>query len=175
MEYFIMNQDPRVSNVAKPVSGSLNLKALTREQIQDIAITKTLYVKEDRFNQYPDFMEETGMLVSKKLMKIMSKYQRNVIFKTVVVIEKNTNHQEVYYLMSVPEIDCASDKTVYDEQAQVVEFILDEDKVGHTRIFCASNYGKRVFVRLDVAESILRRNPYGVSFEEVTVEGKEGI
>ena len=167
MDYFIMRQDPRMTGVAKFITGSLELRTLTREQIQDISTTKTIFVKEDSYNQYPDYFEEAGMLISEKLKRIIGKYQGNTVFKTIVLIEKEKNRQEIYYLALPPQIKCASLKTIYDKQGNVKEFVLDEEKVGHARVFCADNYGKRIFVRLDVAESILRRSPYGVSFEKV--------
>ena len=170
MDYFMMYQDVRVSNVAELIPGSLKLHTLTREQIKNISITKTLYVKDRNNNEYPDYLESEGMLVSEKLKRIMSKYQRDAIFKTVVLIEKKTNRQEIYYLISPPIIECASEETVYDRRGSIVEFVLDKEKVGYTRIFCVRNYGNRIFVRLDVAESILRREPYGVSFVKVNVE-----
>jgi hypothetical protein len=166
MDFFFMRMDPRVTGAAKLAAGSPNLRAYTREQIQEISKTMILYVGENQDNQYPDIMEETGILVSEKLKRIMSKYQRDAIFKTVVLMDKKTNRQAIYYLMSPPQIECASDKTVYDRRGHIEEFVLDEEKVGHARIFCAQNYRDRVFVRLDVAESILRRVPYGVSFEK---------
>ncbi|MDR0286950.1 MAG: hypothetical protein LBI03_04475 [Clostridiales bacterium] len=177
MDYFIMHMDPRVSYAVKPTSvfGPLNLYMLTCEQIQKISITKVYNVNENSYNQYPDYLEETGLLVSEKLKQIMGKYQRNVIFKTVILIEKKKNRQEIYYFIAPPQIQCISPKSTYDRPEHVEKFVLDEEKVGDARIFCASNYGRRIFVRLDVAESILRRKPFGISFEKVTVDNKEDI
>ena len=175
MDYFIMHQDERVKNVAELEPGSQRLSALNRQQIDEISMTKILYVKESGYNEYPDYIEAGGRLVSEKLKRIMSKYQRDVIFKTAMLIEKNINRQEIYYLISPPQIECAAAETVYDRQGNVERFVLDEHKVGHTRIFCAVNYGNHIFVRLDVAESILRRDSYGVSFEKVNVSPKEGV
>ena len=149
---------------------SPKLHKLTRSQIDNISLTKILYVKERAYNsEYSDYLE-TYMLVSEKLKRIMSKYQSNAIFKTVVLIERKINRQEIYYLISAPLIQCASDQTVYNKQGQVKEFVLDEEKVGHARIFKADNYENHVLVRLDVAESILRRDSYGVSFDRVTID-----
>ena len=170
MDYFIIHQDERVTDVVKLIPGSLNLRTLTREQLQDISTTIIRRVKENSRNQYPDYLEEEGMLISEKLKKIMSKYQSNAVFKTIVLIEKNIHRQEIYYILSPPQIECTSSRAVYDKQGYMKEFVLDEEKVGHARIFCAEGYGNRIFVRLDVAESILRRMPYGVAFEKVTVE-----
>lgn len=168
MDYFIMHQDNRVTGAAQLLPSSLNVKAMTRRQIIEISRTRILYVREGGANRYPDYLEESGMLISEKLKRIMSKYQRDAVFKTAVLIERETNHQEIYYIAAPPMIDCASDRTIYDKAGEIKKFVLDEDKAGHTRIFCAEGYDNRIIVRLDVAESILRRDPYGVSFEKVS-------
>jgi len=175
MDYFIMCQDSRLYNVAKPALGSLDFRKLTREQINDISVTQILYISESKHNEYPDYIEGAGMLVSEKLMRIMGKYQSDAIFKTIVLIEKKTNRQEIYYLISPPEIDCMSAETVCDRQGRVKKFVLDEDKVGYARIFHAVNYREKIIVRLDAAESILRRDPYGIWFERVTTAEREGV
>jgi hypothetical protein len=145
----------------------LDLRAVSREEVGNISMTKILYVKESPHNQYPDFLEDIGLMVSEKLKQIMCKYQQDVIFKTFALIEKEANNHNLYYLMSPPQIKCTSAMTVYDKQGQIEKFVLDTAKVGSTRIFCSDDYKNKVFVRLDVAESILRRNPYGVSFLKV--------
>ena len=91
MDYFIMHQDARVTNAAKLLPTSLDLYTLTREQINAIPSTRILHVRENRYNEYPDYLEREGMLVSEKLKQIMSKYQQNAIFKTIVLIEKTKN------------------------------------------------------------------------------------
>ena len=173
MDYFIMHQDARVTNCVNLIPGPMNLRTLSREQITSIPTTKIIYVQEDSQNEYPDYLESEGMLVSEKLKRIMSKYQQNAVFKTIVLIEKKKNRQEIYYLVSPPRIECSSPDTVYDKQGNVRSFVMDTDKVGHARIFCAAGRANRIFVRLDVAESILRRSPFGVSFEKVLTVSKE--
>jgi len=169
MDYFMMQQDARVQNVAELAPGAPKLKSLTREQVRDIPITEILYVREGQQNEYPDFLEGY-MLVSERLKRILGKYQKDTLFKTMILIEKERNRQEVYYLMSVPEVDCLSVETVYDKRGDVIEAVLDASRVGHARIFHVSGCGKRVFLRLDVAESILRRDSYGVWFERLKEE-----
>jgi len=168
MDYFIIHQDERIIlDIAKPKPESLYLQVLTREEMQAIPRTIAINLQESGQNQYIDYIEKPIKLVSEKLKQIMSKYQSDIIFKTAVLLEKKKNRQEIYYLLSVPQIDCASTETVYDMYGNVREFVLDEKKTGQSRIFSVSGYGTRIIVRLDVAESILRRSSYGIVFEKV--------
>jgi len=162
-----MRQDARASNAVKILPDSINPRSLKREQVESISQTIILHVAERDNNAYPDYLETEGMLISEKLKKIMVKYQPDAIFRTIVLIERKINRQEAYYLISPPVIECASSETAYDMQGNVKEFVLDEVKAGSARVFCDSKCGSKIFVRLDVAESIMRREPYGVLFERV--------
>lgn len=51
-------------------------------------------------------------------------------------------------------------------------FVLDVEKVGRRAIFLAKDFNRRLIVRLDVAESILRREANGIWFEPVKVSGR---
>ena len=168
MDFFIMSQNKRISNAARAVAGSPKIKNMNREELAAMPDTMLLYVEEDRHNEYPDYIEELGV-VSGKLKRIMSKYQKDILFKTVVLIEKSNNRQQTYYYLSAPEIQSAVtvQKNMENQKNRENKLILDEEKIGQTRIFSVQHYGKRLIVRLDAAESILRRDSYGVWFEKV--------
>ena len=170
MDYFVMTQDQRLYSAAKLLPGPLNLPALTRAQLSAINSTMTLYVKADQNNQYPDYLEKPVGLVSEKLRGVMSKYQPDIRFKTVVLIEKERRRQELYYLIIPPII-----KGLWlSEPKPGHELALDVEQAGEAGIFWDDSFAKRLIVRLDVAESILRRNSYGVTFEKVSTGTKGG-
>jgi len=175
MEYFMMRQDPRVHNVAEPTGAIVSkLRHITREEMDAISIPPNMYVKKGSTIEYPDYIESPIMLVSEKLKRIMSKYQKDAIFKAAILMEKDINRQETYYMISAPRIECASDESTYDTHGRIKELVLDQEKVGHARIFFAIGCEQRVFVRLDVAESILRRDSNGVWFERMKVDINQG-
>jgi len=173
MDYFIMRQDHRILYMPQlMLPKSLQLDNITREQIESFQKTDIIYVKENQDNEYPGYIEKSIKLISNRIMRIMSKYQQNIIFKPVILIEKENNRQVEYHFMVPPEIECGEETSIRDAVGNVKEFILDEKKVGSFRIFLARDYGNNLLVRLDVAESILRREVYGVSFEKVNMTRK---
>jgi len=133
-----------------------------------------LYVKKSGRIEYPDCIENPVMLLSEKLKRVIGIYQKDAVFGAVTLIEKETNRQEIYYTVSAPRIGCASNETAYDARGKVKELVIDQEKAGQARVFFAEGNGQRLIVRLDVAESILRRDPYGVWFEKVKVKTKGG-
>ena len=175
MDYFLVRQDKRVYDVAQPVSGSLNLHRITKEQFDALPPASTLLIQEGGRNEYPDYLENMGMLISGDLLRIMKKYQQDIEFKTVVLIEPKKNRLETYYLISVPQIPCAYLGTAENRRETMGKLILDEIKIGDAKVFGVASYENKLFVRLDVAESILRRGSYGVWFEKAQVIKKEAI
>ena len=130
----------------------------------------TIVVEDNLHNEYPDYIEEPVMLISEKLKRIVGKYQRNITFNLVVLVERNRRHQEVYYMMGVPEIDCLVDDIELDAMGNLKDFTLDEAKIGSNRIFRVKGHNKKLIVRLDVAESLLRRDAAGITFEKLEDE-----
>ena len=133
-------------------------------------------MKDDADNEYPDFIQhhvnfaQPISLIAKHLKPVISMYQKNIEMKAVAFVEKELEKQTIYYVMDIPEIDCASSESKLDHMGKIKELVLDKEKVGNQRIFYVSRYHGRAIVRLDVAESILRRNSYGIAFEKLKVE-----
>lgn len=170
MEYFIMRQDPKLLNVVKLLKWATPTKEKNRFQKLRMSKqeTRLMFVTDDIYNEYPDFIEEPFYLISDKLKRIMKLYQPNLYFETVVLSEPKNNEQNIYHFFAVPEMECASSKCVR-RYGKIEKLILDPIKIGNNRIFKVLGE-ENLIVRLDVAESILRRVPYGILFERVEIE-----
>lgn len=129
-----------------------------------------IYVQENRGlePEYADYIQGQIPLIGERFYKILSKYAPDTFFHRVVLVEKQSGKQSHFYCMIPPEIECSEKlKSTYDTTGQVKEFVLDASKVGTHKLFMAKDYQRKVIVRLDVAESILRREPNGIWFEPV--------
>lgn len=116
--------------------------------------------------EYPDYIASPIPLIAEKLYTILKKYQQDALFHQVVLIEKDTGKQKNYYMMLPPIIESANkEKTVYDRVGNVLDFVLGTECIGRNRIFRVRELKNQIAVRLDVAESILRRDANGIWFE----------
>ncbi len=176
MDYFIMKTDERVKRLPQlQLPKELSPVGMTKENIKKITTSSVVYVKESTglSIEYADYMEKPIPLIADKLQKILQKYQPDVLFHRVMLIEKETGKQSPYYLMIPPEILCADkEESQYDARGNVQDFVLDPIEVGNRKILLAKDYGKQLLVRLDVAESILRREANGIWFEPVKIAGR---
>ena len=69
------------------------------------------------------------------------------------------------------QVDGTSDKTEYYPNGTVKRLVLNRKKIGRHNLFLLEgSHRKDPVVSLALAESILRRHPTGVRFEEVEVE-----
>jgi len=170
-----MSLDSRLTHyVPKPVSEPPDLRQQVSKQSSGIPTTKIIFVDESRKNAYPDILEEPVLLVSEKMKRILGMYrQPGAVFETVILIERKKNQQHAYYQVFAPEIQCRVDMPDNSKGNKAEGLVLDEIKIGYARIFYVNYYGKRLIVRLDVAESILRRDSFGVRFNRVITVGKD--
>ena len=95
------------------------------------------------------------------------------MFKTLALIDKVHNKQVNYYLPIVEELEVLSEATEFNLNKTVVrKLILDEEKMKQLskKIFKIKESSKPlIIVRLDIAESLLRRNFKGIKLERVEI------
>lgn len=120
--------------------------------------------------EYSDYIEKPIPLVSEKIYSILKKYQPNTFFKRVMLTEKKTGVQKPYHLILPPVLECADSlESTYDRGGNFQQLVLDIDCVQKARIFRIKGLHNQIAVRLDVAESILRRDVGGIWFEPIKV------
>ena len=120
--------------------------------------------------EYPDYIEKPIPLIADKFRSILKKYQPDTIFHRVMLTEKKAGVQKPYHLMVPPVIECADPlESIYDKAGNISEFVLDADCVQMNRIFRIKELKNQIAVRLDVAESILRRDAGGIWFEPIKI------
>lgn len=118
-----------------------------------------------------DFLQRPVTMFSERFKDILDAYEQDLLFQEVVFIHKENSLQYRYVHTIMDEIKAAGEKTEYYPNGTVKRLVLDSRKTGmHNLFMLAGNYRKDPIVSLPLAESLLRRNPIGVRFEEVEVE-----
>lgn len=159
MEYFMMQPDKRLTNmpVIRIPAGFSDI-----EQSKDKNVPLILYVENIGLScRYSDYLLRPFPMIGERIQSIMEKYQRDMSFRRLILMDKKTGAQHNYYRIYVPEIVCALESN--DEP------VLNPDKVKNAKIFQVKQFKEKLFVCLDVAESILRREPEGIWFTPVKV------
>lgn len=159
MEYFLVKQDKRIENGV-----TIPWEDFTPEP----KCTAMSFSDDKRFL---DYIEGEYLFVSEALKKVLERYNIKLTWYVYGVTDPVKKEQKVYFFTDqVPVADCISDKTEYNLRGQVKHLVLDCKGIRGGRYFYVRNGKERFLIfRQDVAESILRRNLYGIVLERVDV------
>lgn len=173
MDYFLLKQDERYANIPILIDvvkkfGLLNLERLNAHKVPDTLI---FYVQADKETSYLDILDRQLYIVSGRLKKIIAKYVPDTMYKMLPLIDLKHERQETYYLPIIEEIAALSPENEFNLDKSVIQkLVLDAEKIQGHKIFKIKESAKPlVAVRLDVAESILRRGFMGIRLEKILV------
>lgn len=176
MDYFLLKQDERYTNIPQILNlhNKVNMKNVNlrdHHKIDDIMIFN---VKSDDKTEFLDVLNKQVFLVSENMKNILEKYKANIIFKMFPLIDYDNSKQEIYYLPIFEEVEALSEDAELNLDKTVVKkLILNNEKIKNKKIFRIKGSSKTlVIVRLDVAESLLRRDFKGILLERIEVREK---
>lgn len=173
MEYFRLETD-------KQWHGHIQIMNLQQSiDKRKIHLTMEKKIKDGLFfriaseeERYPDVLDRDLFLISEQMKSVFSMYQSGIVFKNVSLVNLKNGHMLSYNMPLLQEVDCLSSESELNLDRSVIKkMVLMESKIGDHRIFRLKHGDSQiVIVRLDVAESILRRNFYGVSLRRIELE-----
>lgn len=172
MRYFVLKQHQKASY--PPVLRDV----FTKIKKKNINISCHHLIEEpiffdvsNRDCRYYDVIDRDLFLVSETLWNVFLIYLPDMHSKIVALIDHHNLRIENYYIPIFEEFNCLSEKSIFNRSKTVLkEMVLDYRLLSSADIpiFCIKiDVNPIVIVRLDVAESILRRNPIGIQLEEV--------
>ncbi|MBY6837975.1 hypothetical protein FDG50_12585 [Clostridium botulinum] len=174
MIIFLLKQDERYTNTPRLKDmfhkiNTRNIDRLNAHKIDDVIIFQV--TAEERC-EYLDVLDKQLFLISEKMMKIICKYDTDIVFKILPLIDSKRHTQENYYLPIFEDIEALDEKSEFNLNKTIVKnIVLNKKKIEGKKIFRIKESEKTlVVVRLDVAESLLRRKPRGISLERLEVE-----
>lgn len=130
-----------------------------------------LYVRDSKKTEYTDFIEKPLLLVSAEFTTVVRLNNKDYTYRSVVLTEEKSEAQRVYWNMAMPETNCLSPRSEYNHDGTLKRIVIREDAVQGRSMFKIKNIHWSVYViRLDLAESVLRRKLYGFTLEELEHE-----
>lgn len=168
MKYFEMLEDSRIIYKYK-------IEELEWQEIDGESIgTGYFNGKED---DMPDFISyKKEFLVSLELKNVLEMYTDDVKFNLITFNNIETQAQKEYYSVEPQVIEGLGESTIYNKDNTVKERVLSYEKVKEYKVFGLKELEltkfsrPHIFVHLDIVESALRRDLWGMSFEEMVVE-----
>lgn len=172
MDYFLLKQDNRFTSTPQIINffQRINSKDLNLLKSDNIPENNSFFVRPSKDNQFIDIIDNPIFLVCEQMRNIMAKYNRNIIFKRAALIDHDNKKQKIYNIPIWEEINALHEDSEIKFNV-VKKIVLDKEKVKNRKIFKIKESDKTlVVIRLDVAESLLRREFEGISLERLEIK-----
>ncbi len=175
MDFFLLSQDVEFQNVV-----SIKREEIPQAWRSPRGIERRLYPSAKQFtgknynilvesssqNLYPDFLEFPLPLLSTTLKDVFCSYVPDLPCSCVLLTDQKERQQHTYWVFELECMECLADNTVYYPDGTFKKILLDKEKIGEKAVFRVDGViQKPVIIRVDVAESILRRNMLGIKLE----------
>ncbi len=175
MEYFELCQSKAVENpiVILKLDRAKYSYAMTEEDFAALDRLRVAWFSGREFEEVCDILTEPAFLVSDRLKRILQIYEKELPFKGVQLFStaEESRQYPLYWVPCFPVLDCLHEKTQKQDNGMLKHLVLAKKEIRGKSIFRIGGLLEyKVAVSLPVAESILRRRPYGVSLQRIEVE-----
>lgn len=125
-------------------------------------------VENQKENMYPDLIEAPLPLLSNRLKKVFSSFEKHIQCSCAILTDPVLRTQEIYWLFALERLECLGDETEFYPNSTLKKLVLNRRCIGEHSVFRIHGIReKQIVIRFDVAESILRRPMVGIKLERV--------
>lgn len=172
MRYFFITQDRNLPGAIQyrdfDINGNRHL--FSKEDSSQLDNVVPIYLAGDGRETRWDFLQHPVTMFSKRFKDVLEAYEPELFFQEVVLIHKENSLQYRYVHTLMDQLEAVGSRTEYYPNGMVKRLVLDAGAVGRHNLFLLNgNQRKDPIVSLPLAESLLRRKPIGICFEEVEV------
>lgn len=166
MDYFLIRQDPgyRYAPVMTGFHQKMRRKDFTIQNASKIPERNVMFCDTEKPLEFLDVLDGQLFLVSETVKRVFQMYERGINYKFFCLINNYTGEYGRYYAPILPVIDCLKDsKPVQRDMVEVVR-----EAVGTRAVFRIDHAEREMTaIRLDVAESLLRRGLKGIELKRI--------
>lgn len=174
MDYFYMNINS-ISPV-QPVIADIEKYPykVTKEAFEKMSDNYIGYYILKENYEIPEILNHPTFMVQSELRRVISLYDDGIQWKNVTLLPDDLSaakeRAEVYHVPFLKKIDCIHKDSIIYDNGSIEKLVLESAKLQPLDIFQIDNLlANKIVVSLRMAESIMRRNCYGIRFEKVVV------
>lgn len=176
MEYFRIKQDrrflnpPHITNMEEIIKRRKDVSIQNASQIEDVSVG---FSDIKNTVDFIDVLDSQLFLISYNVKKVFTIYEPSMVFKEICILNSCTDEYSRYFIPLLPEINCISGKSIISPDRTYVKHVVLKQFHKNISIFKAEGLMTDVVViRLDVAESLLRRGIRKLILEPLEVEAE---
>ena len=176
-EYFLLRT--AATSLFKPTGLDYKMyqHIMTKEYFEGIPEDEICYYKYSDEIEMPDVMFRPTFMVGTNIYNIVKLYNENIEWKALQVFPDTLDYvremAKSYWIPCLPEYKCLHEETIVLPNGTVDGLVLNRKKMRNVDIFRVADARiseNLIVVSLPLAESINRRNVYGVSMERLEVK-----
>ena len=171
MKYFLIESDASLSNKPELINWYkiIDKKSIDEGKYNKIDDKTAVYIQSNKDTVFYDVVTSPVFIVKKELKELISLFEPNLRYKQLILVDKDNNKMEQYYIPELLIIDCLDKSTIYNLDKSVIkEGVIDTDKLLDKAIFRIGNIKTtNIVVRMDLVEAMLKRDYKGFTLREL--------
>lgn len=172
MRYFIIKKDPEESLSPDIINwyGKIDVRNIRQGFYHALPERLLLKINGNERTVFTNIITRPFFLVSEGLKECLELYEPNLSFKEIVLLDQTYKQAQEYFLPTLEEVNCLTENCKFNmNRSELLEAEFELSKIGDKSIFYLGDVNSKIIVvRLDVAESMIRRGSRGFLLEEVT-------
>lgn len=177
MRYYVVSQDKEYGKAPRLVNwfGTIKVEDIRPGSYDALKEEYVLQMETKDNTEYADFLTEPFCMVSNMVKYVLQKYEPCLKFTDLYLFDKKNKITFEYYIPQIKEFTCLTKRSVTAFQGtQLTYGELDLSQLGdHSIFYLAEMKKKHIVIRSDLAESLLRRGFYGVTFQKLDTINEE--
>ncbi len=173
MKYFELKADPDLSNPIQmqKIDTRIYKNGISKENFDAIKRLHIAYFDHSEQTEICDAIYEPALMVSDALRRVFVLYEPKMEFKGVQLFANDLedNTAPLYWMPYIEPVVCLSTESKKYPNGMLEKLVLDRNaSIENRHIFrVAEILEYKIIVSLPVAESIIRRQMTGISFEPI--------
>ena len=177
MRYFLLEHDEKFQDVPllKSWHAQLDVRKIKRGQSHALPHRVLLEIYPNPSTVFSDVIVKPFLLLSDMARKTVSIYESRIPYKQVVLLDYDNGLTSLYFLPILETVYCLSTKSEISREKTVIYHpVFEESKLPTQSIFELGGLDNSfIVIRLDLAESLLRRGMRGIVLREVEIVGSD--
>lgn len=169
MKYFVVEVNEQyIAPVPIGWYGKIDKKTLSTKSSYQIAKNLLFSVESNMQMMFTDVLTSPCFMVSETIRNVIRKYDAFVYFIRIILLDKEHKQSMAYYIPYLDTVSCTHRKDM--SRGGMTYFEIDRKSVEEKVIVeITDGHDSHVLMRMDLVESILRRQAVGIGLREVLI------
>lgn len=171
MKYFLLKSETKYTNmpVVERIPEKINLQDIVNGRLYNFPQVSILPIHENINTEFIDCISSPFLLLSDICMSVVKLYEPNITSKQIVLLDSKNKIMQTYHLPILPRIHCLTENSKCNLDKSVIEYLeINMINIGNLSIFHIADVSKTyTVIRLDMLESMLKRNLKGLNVTEI--------